>query len=192
MTSTARIVLFVTLVMFVLAAADVARAHTDEHVDAINMWVADTWADRYIDPDEMMLWVELETRYAHTHTRPVARSAPQPQPAVTPPPAPTPPIVVSGVEQWRGMVAAYFPEWAVGDALSVMSCESRGNPNAKNPTSSAAGLFQFIRSTWDWVAPNVGAGSYDSGAVYDPASNVAAAHWLWSSTGGWSHWVCQP
>lgn len=38
------------------------------------------------------------------------------------------------------------PEW---DALSwIISHESGWNPNAKNPTSTAYGLFQFLDSTW--------------------------------------------
>ena len=32
---------------------------------------------------------------------------------------------------------------------SIMMCESGGNPKAKNPTSSAKGLYQIIDGTWD-------------------------------------------
>lgn len=31
---------------------------------------------------------------------------------------------------------------------AIIKCESGGNPKAKNPRSSASGLFQFIDSTW--------------------------------------------
>jgi hypothetical protein len=30
-----------------------------------------------------------------------------------------------------------------------MGYESKGNPNAKNPTSSASGLFQILRFWWE-------------------------------------------
>lgn len=95
----------------------------------------------------------------------------------------------AGVERWRSLVAAYFPAGQVDTALRVMACESGGDPTADNPTSSAAGLFQFIRSTWDWVAGEVGLPSYVEGGPYDPTGAVQAAAWL-QANGGWQHWVC--
>lgn len=94
-----------------------------------------------------------------------------------------------GVEQWRPLVAAHFPASQVDTAMRVMACESGGNPSAKNPTSTAAGLFQFLRSTWDWVAGVLGFPSYDQGGPYDPQLAVPAAAWL-QANGGWQHWVC--
>jgi hypothetical protein len=43
----------------------------------------------------------------------------------------------------------------------IMRCESGGNPTARNPTSSASGLFQALHGTWGgyggypeaWMAP---------------------------------------
>lgn len=113
-----------------------------------------------------------------------------------PPPKPTapksPPPVYQGigtnVEQWRGLVEAYFPASEVERALCVMAGESGGNPWAKNPSSSAAGLFQFLKSTWDNMVPiEISGGSYNAGLVYDPARNVAAAAWLQGAI-GWSQW----
>lgn len=94
----------------------------------------------------------------------------------------------SGVEQWRSMVAAYFPGDQVERALCIMSHESGGNPNAKNSRSTAAGLFQFLRSTWDGMVPaEVSGGSYDSGQVYVAEANVRSAAWLLGAA-GWSQW----
>lgn len=114
-----------------------------------------------------------------------------------PPPPPTTttykaPSVYQGmgadVEQWRGLVAAYFPASEVDRALCVMAGESGGNPFAKNPSSTAAGLFQFLKSTWDDMVPgSISQGSYSSGAVYDPVYNIAAAAWLQGAI-GWSQW----
>lgn len=94
------------------------------------------------------------------------------------------------VERWRGLVETYFQPGDVPWAMRVMACESGGNPYAKNPNSSASGVFQFIRSTWDWVAPQLGYGTHASGAVFDPVANIHAASWLFYN-GGSQHWVCR-
>ncbi len=102
----------------------------------------------------------------------------------------------AGVEQWRGLVAAYFPADRVEEALRVMHCESKGDPNARNPYSGAAGLFQFMPRTWGWASAEAG---FDGASVYDPEANVAGAAWLVEhsiatghSRGAWGHWTCQP
>lgn len=94
----------------------------------------------------------------------------------------------AGVEQWRSLVTAYFPADQVERALCIMSHESGGNPGAANPSSTAAGLFQFLRSTWDSMVPgDVTGGSYDSGQVYNGEANVRSAAWLMAAE-GWSQW----
>lgn len=47
----------------------------------------------------------------------------------------------------------------------IIQCESGWWPDAKNPLSSASGLFQFISSTWD---------SWGEGNVFDPYDNIRA------------------
>lgn len=93
------------------------------------------------------------------------------------------------VERWRPLVEAFFPEDQVDTAMRVMACESGGNPQAKNPTSTAAGLFQFLRGTWNWVADEIGLPRYRTGAPTDPVMATKAAVWL-QQTGGWAHWEC--
>jgi hypothetical protein len=44
----------------------------------------------------------------------------------------------------------------------IIECESGGNPNAENPSSTASGLFQFLNSTWRSVG---GSGSASSASV---------------------------
>lgn len=94
----------------------------------------------------------------------------------------------SNVEQWRPLVEKYFASDKVATAMCIMKYESGGNPNAKNRRSTAAGLFQFLKSTWDKVVPReVTGGSYASGQVYIPEANVRAAAWL-QANAGWSQW----
>jgi hypothetical protein len=92
----------------------------------------------------------------------------------------------SDVEQWRSLVEAYFGA-NTDAALRVMACESGGNEYAKNPSSSASGLFQFLASTWERVT-----GEDYPGNVFDGESNIAAAAELTGGGSDWSQWNCRP
>lgn len=103
---------------------------------------------------------------------------------------------IRGVEGWRGLVELHFAPDLVEQALQVMACESRGNPDATNALSGAAGLFQFLEGTWAWASVSAG---YPGASRYDPDPNVAVAAWLVSHSlrigdprGAWAHWQCQP
>ena len=85
------------------------------------------------------------------------------------------------VEQWRSLVSAYFAPGDVDRALCLMHYESGGNPNAKNPRSSARGLMQILASLW---APHFGV-SYED--LYDPATNISIAAQIKASQ-GWTAW----
>lgn len=102
-----------------------------------------------------------------------------PPPASKPKPAPKPRTVSvpHSVEEWRPLVAAYFRAEDVDRALCLMGYESAGNPNAKNPNSTASGLFQILRFWW---APR----GIDP---FDPESNVALAAEIRDSQ-GWRAW----
>lgn len=86
-----------------------------------------------------------------------------------------------GVEQWRPLIAAYFPADQLNMALCVVTYESGGNPRAKNPRSSARGLFQVLASLW---APHYGV-SYED--LYDPETNTRIAADIWRNY-GWGAW----
>jgi len=91
----------------------------------------------------------------------------------------------SNVEQWRDLVSV-FPDPDM--ALCVIEGESGGDPTIDNRQgSSAAGLWQFLKGTWDWVADQTGGPSYDSGAPYDPKIATEYAYWLWARQ-GWGPW----
>lgn len=71
-------------------------------------------------------------------------------------------------------------------ALNVARCESGFNPNATNPSSGAAGIFQFLPSTWATTA-------YAGYSPYNASANIHAAYQVFSRDGySWREWVCQP
>lgn len=86
---------------------------------------------------------------------------------------------------WRPIVELYFQPRHVARALRVMRCESGGDAWAKNPTSTASGLFQHLGSLWGPRAERAGWGDAD---VFDPHANIAVAAWLVYEGGGWGHW----
>ena len=89
----------------------------------------------------------------------------------------------TNVEQWRGLVAAYFPAGQVDMALRVMACESGGNPDAANPRSTARGLMQVMWSVW---GPEYGVTEQQ---LYDPETNLSIAAKVYAIQ-GWAAWSC--
>lgn len=88
------------------------------------------------------------------------------------------------VEQWRPLVAGHFGDLgpaAVETALCLIFFESKGNPTADNPTSSATGLFQVLARTW---GPRYGVSVAD---LETPEVNTFIARKLYDD-GGWNHW----
>jgi LysM repeat protein len=71
-------------------------------------------------------------------------------------------------------------------ALSVAECESSLNPNATNSSSGAAGLFQFLPSTWATT-------SQAGNSPYNALANIRAAYEVFARDGfTWREWSCQP
>jgi hypothetical protein len=97
------------------------------------------------------------------------------------------------VEQWRPLVQQFFPSNRVEEALRIIDCESNGDTNAVNPYSGAAGLFQFLPSTWASTSPQAG---YGGSSALDPEANIATAAWLanyYQNLGYdyWHAWNCR-
>lgn len=96
-------------------------------------------------------------------------------------------------ERWRPVVAAYFAPDLVEDAMVIIECESNGDPEAVNPYSGAAGLFQFLPGTWAVASVKAGVGDR---SVFDGEANIIAASWLaeyYRSRGydPWLPWSCR-
>lgn len=155
-----------------------ALAHTPEELDA---WRAE-WADRVLEvggltPELAYEWIDMKDRHGCdwpgttcTFLSPIEHRSTTYQ-------------GTAGVEQWRSLVARYFAPGDVDLALRIIGCESQGVALAKNPTSSASGLFQHLGRYWPersaaagWVGAN----------IFDPEANVAVAAWLRGD--GWHHW----
>ena len=102
-------------------------------------------------------------------------------------PLPTADLWDGTVEYWRPLVELYWPLEDVAWAMAIMDCESGGDPYAKNPHSSASGLFQQLGRYWPDRAREAG---WPGASVFDPEANIAVSAWLYS-WGGKSHWECK-
>jgi hypothetical protein len=171
----------VVLLAIMWALPSPAWAHNETDIDEwVHEWVLE--ADMALNRELIARWVDMMDRHpwylepeveAHTHTPTVGR---------------TDSGMGSNVAQWLPLVAKHFDPEDVGTAMCIMALESGGNPDAKNPRSTAAGLFQFLRSTWDNMVPaSVSGGSYASGQVYQPEANIRSAAWL-QDAAGWTQW----
>ena len=93
-------------------------------------------------------------------------------------------VDTGGVEQWRTLAAEWFPANKVDEALSIISCESGGDPSIPNPTSSAVGLWQFLKGwylgKWSSVV-----GVFDP---RDPIASMRAAAIVSKNGSDWGDW----
>ena len=92
----------------------------------------------------------------------------------TPPEPPKPPTVVELIEQ-------YSEEYEVPYRLAyeLAKFESRLNPTAENPKSTAKGVYQFLDGTWK---------EFCDGDILDAKDNISCAMNLISNN-GITHWT---
>jgi hypothetical protein len=64
----------------------------------------------------------------------------------------------------------------------IEKCESGGNPLAKNPNSSASGLYQFIHSSWVYYGTKLW-GSVEDKDVFNPHHNRELAEYVYRLNG---------
>lgn len=91
-------------------------------------------------------------------------------------PAPSSSRSAPAAEQGTGRCGGDLPP------CYVMMRESGGNIRAQNPTSSASGKWQFIRSTW------AGFGGYSEAYLAPESVQDAKARQLWAGGAGCGHW----
>ncbi len=148
-----------------------ASAHTGEELAVWKAdWEARVAAEGSLTPPLVQEWVDMARRHWHRPQEAAVRR-----------------VYRAGVEQWRPLVEQYFRPDDVPWAMRVMACESGGDPYAKNPTSSASGLFQHLARYWDERSAKAG---WAGASIWDPEANIAVAAWLFY-TGGPGHWVCK-
>ena len=99
----------------------------------------------------------------------------------------------AAIERWRDEVSQFFPSSRVNEALAIIECESLGDANAYNPYTGAAGLFQFLPSTWAATAPRAG---FEGVEPFDGVANIGTAAWLARQyqdlgMGFWQPWSCR-
>lgn len=65
----------------------------------------------------------------------------------------------------------------------IVMCESGGNYDAENPTSTASGAYQIVDGSW------AGYGGYSHASDAPPAVQDAKAALMWANGAGASHWA---
>ena len=85
--------------------------------------------------------------------------------------------------RWKGQQEG-FDDYTISSFIRIARVESHDDLNsyAKNPTSTAKGVFQFIDSTWR---------AYCNGNVYDFVDNIDCFYKVLETDGypeGLSHW----
>jgi hypothetical protein len=87
-------------------------------------------------------------------------------------------------ESWRPLVNLYFAPEEIETMMCLLAAESGGNPNATNPHSGAAGLFQVMPSWADHFG-------YEVDDLYDPGVNLWISRQLLEAQGfgAWSPYL---
>jgi len=137
-----------------------ALAHTSDEQDHwYDDWYRQVSAEGSLTPALLYDYFDFRDRHQTVYLAPQFRSVPD------------------RVERWRSLVSAWFPAEAVDTMMCLMKYESGGDPRAKNPTSSARGVFQIMASIW---SPVFGV-SYDD--LNDPDTNIRLAAQIYDRQG---------
>jgi len=132
-------------------------------------------------------------RRQHTRLRQHARESAPEVGSVgdSPPPSPLPPSPPPSLSLGRKavmeLISARFASLGTRTeevALCVAEAESTFDPLAVNPSTGAAGVFQFLPSTWASLSELA---DHGGDSVFDARANVAVAAWTVAEY-GWHPW----
>lgn len=92
---------------------------------------------------------------------------------------PTPPATFPVAADKPRTIERYAAQYGADYDLSVAiaRCESRLNPAARNPSSTAKGLFQFLDGTWAHYG-RMHWGSLEGKSVLDYGDNAELGTWV--------------
>src|SRR3990167_7393257 len=76
-----------------------------------------------------------------------------------------------------------------GTLAKIINCESGWNAKAKNSTSSASGLAQFISATWIQTRKKMNRDP-ELNLRFDPYESIDTMIFLWDNGRGARHWEC--
>lgn len=158
-----------------------AVAHTTDELEAwLGDWAARTMNNGALSTGLLDEYVDMAARHPRYFGRPVpyrrAVNSATPLASNRPPPR---------IEDWRPLVSRYFAAADVAKALRVIACESTNDASAKNPRSSASGLWQHLAKYW---ASRSAAAGIPGASIWDPEASTIVAAWLVYADTGWGHW----
>lgn len=96
----------------------------------------------------------------------------------------------------RSLINKYAAKYDVdaNTALDIAVCESGKetpesiDPLAKNPRSTASGVFQFLKGSWRYYGMKHW-GSLEGRSVFDAEDNIELALWVMSTERGTKDWI---
>lgn len=125
-----------------------------------------------------------------TYADPITKIEAEVKKAVEPVKAEAKVLGVSTVDKndVQGLIRKYFGKDA-DMALKIAKCESGMNPNSKNKTSTASGVFQIIKGTWIGNRQAMGLDT-DLNLRFDAEENVKTAYKIFQDQ-SWRPWECR-
>jgi hypothetical protein len=113
-----------------------------------------------------------------------------PAPQLKPEPKPEVPVnYVGNAKEFEDLIRQRCQQVGCNSTqvIRVMYCESGGRSNAKNPYSSASGLFQYMPPTYLSFSSMAG---FPGADIWNPYDQINVTTWAFAN-GYARHWVCK-